>query len=76
MVNGCLLYTSPLRELIQAAGLEDLTESTFKRALKPFLGAFVPTVSPGTRTVSNDDGESEAMEGLIATCLLYTSRCV
>jgi hypothetical protein len=59
----------PLRELMQAAGLEDLTEGTFKRALKPFLGAFVPTVSPGTRTVSNDDGEPEAMEGLIATLL-------
>ena len=57
----------PLRELMGAAGLEELGEGGFKRAIKPLLGAFVPAVSPGTRMVENEAGEAEAMEGLIAT---------
>ena len=57
----------PLGDLMRAAGLEELGEGNFKRALKPFLGAFVPSVSAGVRTFSNEAGEPETVDGLIAT---------
>jgi hypothetical protein len=57
----------PLGDLMKAAGLEELGEGNFKRALKPFLGAFVPSVSAGVRTFSNEADEPETVDGLIAT---------
>jgi hypothetical protein len=59
----------PLRELMAAAGVEDLGEGSFKRALKPLLVAFVPSVTPGARTFTNEAGEPETLDGLIATLI-------
>lgn len=59
----------PLRELMSAAGVEDLGEGSFKRALKPLLVAFVPSVTPGARTFTNQAGEPETLDGLIATLI-------
>ena len=59
----------PLRELMAAAGVEDIAEGSFKRALKPLLVAFVPSVSPGARTFTNEAGEPETLDGLIATLI-------
>lgn len=59
----------PLGELMKAAGLEEIGEGNFKRALKPFLGAFVPAVSAGARTFTNEAGEPETLDGLIATLI-------